>query len=377
MKGLLALIAGCMMGAPALAQTASAPLPAPAASSYDQAVADRLAGRLDKAIEELRALSKTAPMDADVWLNLGLALTAKGDFDAAEAALKQGLEISPHYDDLNVAYARLAFFRQHPAEARQRLEPALQGASTPDAQELLKQITSAEREAMGLPWRVDATATYSSLSKGLEPWREGDVAFGRRIDAVSSLSLGIEESNRFGVSNVYLHGEYSRRFGDWSGFFGYGGSPDAVYRARYFFQGGVGAPAVTVGGGWTLAGELDTAYGVYPADSVTSVTPIMTLARGDDLSLSARYIWTSDRDGAAVGGYAVQAIAPLASFLRLSLGYADAPDISTGVILKTRNYSAGIALDVPGDTTLKLSGAHETGAVYTRDDYVLGVTHRF
>jgi YaiO family outer membrane protein len=371
------LLAGAFalaLASPALAQPAAAP----PASTYDQAVQDRLAGRLDKAIPELRALSQSAPMDADVWLNLGLALTAKGDFDGAEAALSKGLDVSPKYDDLRVAYARLAYFRQHPAEARQRLAPVLSnGPPNPDAQDLLKQIGAAEREAMGLPWRVDVSASYSALNQGVEPWREWDLSVGRKIDAYSAFSVGIEETSRFGIRNNYAHVEYSRRFGQWGAFVGYGGSWDALYRPRNFVQGGINTPAVPIGAGWSLNGEVDASYGDYTTGGVTSVQPMLTLAHGDLFALSARYVSTFAPQGQTIGGYILRGdLSPL-SYLHLNVGYADAPDSSAGVTIKQRTWSGGVALDVTDSTTVRIDGAHEIGPFLIRDNYALGLTQRF
>lgn len=50
------------------------------------------AGRLDKALEELRAAHKALPDDADVRLNYGVALTQKKDFPEAEKQLRAGLK---------------------------------------------------------------------------------------------------------------------------------------------------------------------------------------------------------------------------------------------------------------------------------------------
>ncbi len=105
----LLILSGAGAASPVLAQ-APPPAAAPAKplSPYDKAVQDRIAGRSNEAITALEALSQSAPMDADIWLNLGLAYSAKGDFKAAEAALAKGLKISPNYNDMRVAYARVA-----------------------------------------------------------------------------------------------------------------------------------------------------------------------------------------------------------------------------------------------------------------------------
>ncbi len=378
LSGVAAAAESVSSPAPAASSPASGPAaPAAPLSPYDQAVQDRLSGRMQKAAAEFRALSKTSPQDADIWLNLGLALTATGDFDGAEAALKQGLALAPNYADLHIAYARLAYFRRRNAEARERLAPALNGTPSPDAQELLKDISASERDALGEALRVDATTSYASLSKGLAPWWETDLALARKIDPNTTLSGGLEQTSRFGEANTYLHAELGERLGDFGGFVGVGGSPDATYRAQEFVDGGLAAPAAHLGDRWTLTGEMDAAYGNYPTDSVVSLTPILTLARGDNLSLQARYLWTQDRFGKAISGYAIQAMVPVFAAVQLYGGYANAPDTSTGVTLKTHTYDAGIAWDLPARLVLRLSGAYETSRAYSLHMVTVGLTKRF
>lgn len=368
-KALIAALAPLALASPALAQVLS---------PYDKAVQDRQAGRTTLAISELQALAAKAPMDADVLLNLGLAYTAKGDFKAAEAVLARGLEISPDYVDMRLAYARVAFYRGQPAEARRRLTPLL--AARPaggDAQDLLKQIAAAEQAPVERPWRVDATASYSRLSNGIAPWREWDIAAGRQLEFGTGVSVALEQTSRFGQSNTYVSGTVSQRVGRGAVFIAYGGSPNATYRARHAIQAGFTAPPLLLPDKVNLVGEVDVSWSHYPAGVVYSIQPAATLNLTDALSATARYVHTVNERRQTLTGYIFTANATLASRYHFSAGYASAPDSSAGVTVNVESYSFGAAIDLTSASTLRLNTTHEDRGTYTRDDYVLGLTHRF
>lgn len=348
-----------------------------ATSAYDQAVQDRRAGRTDKAIAELQALAQSTPNDADVWLNLGLALGQNGDFTGAEAALSRGLQIAPDYPDLRVAWARLAYFNGRYGEARTRLGPPLTQAPTPDARALLDQVAAAERAPPPTRWRVAAAVTYSDLSRRLPAWREWDLAASRTLGQGASLSLGMEQTSRFDLSNTYLHAEYGQRLGDAGFFLGYGGSPNAVYRPRNLVQGGLTAPPLRLRGAWRLEGELDASWARYPDGEVASLQPQVTLAHGDRFSLAARYIRTVDERRRLLQGYSVRAQALAMRGLRLDLGYAYAPDTSSGATLQTSTVNGGVTADLGRLTMVRLGAAYADQRSYIRRDFSLSITRRF
>jgi YaiO family outer membrane protein len=364
-------LAGAAAASAVQAQTA-------APSAYDQAVADRQAGLLDKAIEELEALAAKTPKDADVWLNLGLAYTAKGNYAAAEWALKQGLALAPNYADLRIAYARVAYFKGKRAEAEKRLRPVL--AATPantDAQELSKELIGADREASADPWRADAGVIYSHLSGGLAPWTEWDGALSRRLASDTTLTVDIEQTTRFSQANTYLSGVINQRLGQANVFVGFGGSPDATYRAEETVQGGAVAPPLRLGEGWSLVGELDGAWARYATGDVASFQPTASLVHGEDLTLSGRYIYTHVSPGTVLTGYVIRLDAAVMKGVHVNAAYASAPDSSGGVTIIEKTYSAGASFIWPNGYSLNLTFAHERTPRYSLDQYALGLTRRF
>lgn len=350
----------------------------PPLSDYDQAVADRRAGRLDKAIEELESLAAKTPKDADVWLNLGLAYTAKDNYAAAERSLKQGLAVAPKYADLQIAYARLAYFEGQRAEAHRRLQPVLVAApANTDAQELSKELFGADRETSADPWRVDTGIIYSHLSGGLAPWTEWDGALSRRVASNTTVTFDIEQTTRFSQANTYLSGVINQRLDDANVFLGFGGSPDATYRAQEVVQGGAVAPPLRLGGGWSVIGELDGSWARYATGDVAGFQPSASLVHGEDFTLSGRYIYTHVNPGTVLTGYAVRVDAAVVKGLHVNAAYASAPDSSGGVTIIETTFSGGLSFFWPNGFGLNLTLAHERTPHYSLDQYALGLTRRF
>lgn len=380
-------------GAPALAialaaasvivcrpDAAAAQTPSAAAPDYDRAVQERLAGRLDQAIEAFRTLSQRQPRDADVWLNLGLAYTAKGRFAEAEAALSRGLAVAPDYPDLQIAYARIAYFRGDIAEARRRLAPSLAHSPVePDARDLARQLDAAQRAGRAFPWRLDAATSYSRLSNGLAPWREWDVAASRRLGRGTTLGVGFEETSRFHLSDSYVHGLFDQAIGGRGAgvSLDIGGAPGGRYRAQAIVQAGARAPALRLGGEVRLQGELNGSYAHYATGDVSSIQPQATLTIGDRASLEARYIHTMAPQGATLDGYSLRGEAAVTRALRLNLGWADAPDSEAGVTVQVQAVSGGASVDLGRATTLRFTVTHEDRRAFARDEYAFALTQRF
>jgi len=349
----------------------------PPTDLYEKAVQDRLAGRLDDAVMELRQYLVVAPKDADAWLNLGLAYSAKHEYATAEDTFLRGLAIAPDYADLRIAYARIAYFQGRRNEARQRLEPVLTGSVNTEAQELLSNIDAADRAADGSRWRFDMATIYSSLSQHLPAWSELDFALGRRLDDLTVISLGVEQTRRFNADNTYFHGEVSRAFDDVNLLIGYGGSPNAIYRARHFLRVAFTAPPLALTDSWKIIGEVDGSWARYPLGEVNSLQPLMTFTSGDDFSFSIRYLYTINELGRALSGFAMHGEAAIAPSWRLNAGYANAPDSSIGTTVEVRTVSLGLSWDVTDSTTLRFTAAQEAGRPYSRTDVALSLARRF
>lgn len=130
------------------AAAAPAPGPAPpsaAAELKDKGIKARVAGNFADAVKLLTEAAKLSPNDADIQVELGLALTALKRFEEAKAAFQRALELVPDYVDAKLGLARLDYFAGRYKEARAAVEAILKDhPDNADAIALLAQIKKAE-----------------------------------------------------------------------------------------------------------------------------------------------------------------------------------------------------------------------------------------
>jgi len=361
--GLLAAIL-CLLPLPALAR---------ADDPYAQGAALRAAGHSEDALPLLEAASRLSPDDADVWLNLGLAYSAVGRFDDAQAALQTAARLSPDYPDVQVGLARLAYFRNDYAEADRLLAraTAIQPGNA-DALALAAQVAAA-REDERLRWRLDANVSHGSLSNGLPSAGGATIVLARRMSARLTLSGGVDHQRQFNAKDTYFEAVAAGP----AGYVAVGATPDADFRPEVALRGGVLAGAQKLGGDWTFQLGADGGWARYPTGEVLTLSPAVTIARGEALSLTARWINVIDETDRHRSGYQIRGAWRAAPRLALSAGYADAPESSQGATTDVRALSLGIAYDIDDRTTVRVGGEHAERAAYDRDDLTVGLTRRF
>lgn len=365
---------------PALAQ----PAPPPAADPFARGVELRHAGRSAEAIPLLETASRgPGAADPDVWLNLGLAYAGVGRFDDADRALDEAQRLSPAYADVGLARARVAFWRGDLPEADRRLAPLLV-AEPPNAEarSLAEQVAAARRSPAAAPgaapqagaarWRLDVGATYGDRSNGLSSTRIGQAALSR---TEGGLTLGgsVEHARQFGRSDTYLEGLVAGR----RGYVAVGGTPDADFRPKWAVRAGLASGSRPVGDGWGASVAVDGGHARYVTGGVWSLHPSLTLARGEQLSLAARWINVIDETDEYRSGYALRGGWRPAPRLLLSAGWSHAPESSEGVTQRVKAASLGAAFDVSDDLTLRIDGVHEDRRAYDQDLVSVGVTRRF
>jgi YaiO family outer membrane protein len=356
-----------VVAAACLAAVPAAALAQPAAFVIGRDL--RLAGRAAEAIPHLEAASRASPADADVWLNLGLALAAAQRYDDADRALAQAARIAPDYADVQLAQARVAFYRGDLAEADRRLGPIAAGAER-DA--LARQVAEA-RADRARPWQLDVALARSGLSgAGLEDWLRASVGLSRRLDGGRALSVAVEQSRQFGLEDTYLEAGVAAR----RGYLAVGGTPEADYRPEWQVRGGWTGEGRALGGGWTASLSADASWARYASGEVRSLQPGLTFGKGDGF-LHLRWINTLDERDDYRSGYSVRGVYAATPDLRLSAGWADAPESSQGVTVDVRAVTAGVAIDLDRDTTVRLDGTHERRSAYDRTELAVAVSRRF
>ena len=374
-----AACAAAALTAPAVAQPAEAPA---ASDSFARGVELRRTGRAAEAIPLLEAASRgPAATDPDVWLNLGLAYADVRRFDDADRVLAEAQRLAPTYADVGLARARVAFWRGDLAETDRRLAPLLAARpANAEARALADQVAAARRtpaagagpDATAARWRLDLGATYGDRSNGLSSTRIGQAALSR---TVGGLTLGgsVEHARQFGQSDTYLEGLVAGR----RGYVAVGGTPNADFRPEWAVRAGLASDARSIGGGWAASVAIDGGHARYVTGGVWSLHPSLTVARGEQLTLTARWINVVDEADDYRSGYALRGGWRPTPRLLLSAGWSDAPESSEGVTQRVEAASVGAAFDVSDDLTLRLDGVHEDRRAYDQDLVSVGVTRRF
>ena len=353
----------------AAAPLAAEPLPQ---DTYARGVELRRSGQAAAAIPFLEAAVERGPADADRWLNLGLAYSAAGQFEAAERALMQAARLAPEYTDVDVARARLLYFRHDYAGAERLLAPVLAkqpGAS--DARELADRIVAARQQGATV-WLLDAAANHGDLSGRLPDARAMYLILRRDLADQKSVTVSMEHVKQFGQVDTYLELGAAWR----NGYLALGVTTDADFRPEWAVRGGSVAPSWTTDG-WTAWLAADASWARYPVGDVRSFSPSLSFERDGRLMITGRWINTLDERDDYRSGYAVRADWRAAAPLTLSAGWSDAPESEDGRTLTVRAATLGGTLQLTPRTTVRLFGAHEQRRAYDRDEVTLGMSQRF
>ncbi len=374
-----------------------------------QGVEARRAGRFAEAEARLREAARLKPDDADVQLQLGLTLTSLKKLKEAEGALGRALELAPDYADAKLGLARIAFFRGKFERARKTvLMVRSVRKDDKDVQDLLNQIDRAlegrrlerrarqraeerrsitgQRARQGTEnvnrWRIDADGSLSILTGERPNWREGNARIGFQVQPGTVVSTAVQAANRFGISDTYVEGRIDQKDfrGDLTGYLYAGATPNAHYLPEWVTGAGGTARVIQQKGLFAATVlTLDARYATYVAGPVRTVSPGMQQYFLDGrLWLTGRWINVVDEQGRYRQGYLVQSDVMLRNDLRVFMGYADAPETSLGVTVRTRSLFGGLVYDVSDALAVRLSSAYEQRpGLFNLRSYTAGVTYKF
>ncbi|MBO1114246.1 YaiO family outer membrane beta-barrel protein [Bordetella petrii] len=351
---------------------------------YLDGVRARRAGHTDEAIELLSRAAAAEPRNADVLLQRGLAQADAGCLEAARADLNEVLRLAPDYADARLALARIALRENQTAQAQAQLqkvltvEPANREARLLQARLLVQsgRVQAAERPR----FRLDINGSLSHLSNDLPHWREGAVRLAYAANDRTTYSGGMDVSHRFGTTDTYIEGRVDHQFtGRLAAYVYAGGTPDASLLPEVALGSGISARLQQPGGRHATFATLDGRFARYVTGNVWSLNPgLVQYLASDRLWLTARWINTLDEQNHYLTGWSLRADWQAWDRARLLAGYANAPESSDGITVRTRAIYGGLAYDLDERNSIQLIGAHEKRAgLYDRNSITLGLTTRF
>ena len=347
----------------------AAPTEQPGESKLGDIRAARLRGDFDGARAEIRSVLAAEPNNADAWLEMGLVSLAAGDDANAQAAFLRTLDIAPGYDDAKLGLARLFYRRGDLAQARSWLSSVSASRGDDVDVETMRALLAPHPEARGA-WRLDAMAAYSSLSNGLEPWRETMVTISRR-QGTRSFGATLDGNDRFGQSDLY--GEVSVAQATQQGTWGLavGGAPDAHFMPRASVR------ADFVGRQyrhWSVDGTLSLAR--YKLGEVECLRADLT-RYVSDWRIQARAIVVHDEVGRTRSGYGAGIVWGDDDAPQFSLNWTHAPESSEGATVDVQSVALGFAFNLSEHVRLHFGGAWEERDTFDRSEVSLALTRTF
>jgi len=368
------------------AEKAPPPGPKPSSAAAElkaKGIEARKAGKFEEAVRLLTEAAKLSPDDADIQVELGLALTPLKRYAEARAAFKRALELAPNYTDAKLGIARLDYYEKRYAEARAAVQAILkEQPDNGDARELLGQIDKAiaaeaaekkriaaleeaarkAAELEALRWRLDVNGGWSGLTGPRPDWWEGDARLSYIINPRYTVSGFIDQARRFGVDNTLLAGRIEHRPGPkFNDYLVVAGTPNAS-----FFP----IVAVGAGFGWKVREgkdpinasvlTFDGRYARYITGNVRSFNPgVEQYFFGGRFWVTARMVNVVDQDNIYSNGFLVRGDWQMFDKWRIFGGYADAPENVDANIVRTRSIFGGIVYDWDERTTWRASVGHD------------------
>ena len=311
--------------------------------------------------EGVRARLDGRPAEAIVFfsqalvLQQGLALSASGRDNEAEPVLQRVLQLAPNYTDAQQALERI--------QARRRQVPE---KVLPDSMEPR--------------YRLDLGVTRSHLSGDRPYWKEGGFRLSYKANEETTISGGMDISRRYNKTDTYGELRVDHRFADrLTGYLYVGGTPSADFLPK---------AAVGLGGEYRLnnsAGPnatyalLNLRFSRYNTGNTWSAYAGIRQYLGDDhVWITVNSINARDEKQRFQSGFSLRMDWQAKPDLRLLAGFANAPESSDGLTLRTRTFFMGGVYDVSPVFALNLNLAHEKlSGIYDRNSVRVGLTYRF
>lgn len=373
-----------------MASAAETKSPVSAQQLYEAGVRARMDGHFEQAASDLRSASVLEPKNADIRLQLGLALAALKRFDEARQELSLALTLTPDYVDVEIALARLDLWQGRMADARTRAE-RLHRASPQhsDLRRLNESIADAERQqtrqASDAPTlrlsRFDGSISYAELSGDRTPWREVSLAASFAANDGTTLTALLERATRFDRHDTLFGGRIDTLIAPEFGVSaGLGGTPSADFKPQ----------AVVSAGAWwrkpihadafdAARLGIDARHATFTTGDVTTMILSLEIVAFDgDANFTGRQINVIDETGAYQSGYALQLRIEATPELAILCGWSQAPDTSEGRTFETRTLFAGVQTTLVDPVVATATYAHdELEGLYQRSTGTVALSYRF
>lgn len=330
--------------------------PVMAAADIDQLYREGVKARLDGRAAEATVIFGRAlelqPDNTDLLLQQGLALSASDRDEAAVPILERVLQLAPDYADASEALDRIK----------------------------ARRLQEQETTEIGPRFRLDVGASHSNLSGNRPSWKESSYRLAYKLAPETTISAGIDISRRYNNTDTYAELRVDKGLsGRLAAYLYAGGAVNADFLPK---------TAVGLGGEYRLNGLkgmhstyalLDLRYARYTTgDTWTAKVGVRQYLSQDRVWVTVSSINTRDENRRYLSGFSVRMDWQVKPDLRLLAGFANAPETSEGLTLRTRSFFGGVVYDFTPKFGINLGLAHEKrSGFYDRNNISAGLTYRF
>jgi YaiO family outer membrane protein len=381
--------------------------------------AARLTGKFDTAIDKLREATQAEPGNADIHVELGLALTGGKRYGEAGAEFRRAMEISPDYSEARLGLIRLEYFQGRFAEARKlaaqmaaeepesgadvlvaQIDKAIAAGkkdasrkAAAGAEGKRKAMTSTTRINLGpydvtpasapppTRWRLDLDGSRSKLSGDRPTWIEASGRAGYEVRPGTTVSGGFQAARRYDQDDTYLDVRLDHKLSDATSFYiQTGATPDPDFLAEWSASGGAAIRLLKQPGFFAATVlTMDARHSDYTTGEIQTYSLGLEQYFMDGrIWLTARWIHMVDADGGQHDGYLARADVIVNDQVRLFAGYSDAPETDQGLTFDTRSLFGGAVIALDERTDLKISFAHEERVdLFDLNSISTGITYRY
>lgn len=333
-----------------------------------------------KALSLLYKTEKSVPDNFEVKFLIAQILGWQGDYPAAEKRIHSLLKKHPDDPDLLLTEANLFFYQGKNAEAQKIYAKIVR--KYPDYKEAQEGLERAKAPPPAkMLWQIDTGLEVSSFTRQSQSsWREQFVQLTRKITDDWTWHLATHRYDRFHKINMTYETGIDHRFSLRTYGYIYGAlTPGGAFVSRR---------QVSMGGGTRLDPSkektiplwavLDTRFDDYGSTDTKNISPEIRVEPADGWALGAKYITVLQRHISPVHGWQVRMDGKLTGQSGFNIGYAKAPETSSGVTVETKTFFGGIRWDISSLHAINIGYAHDDRQnAYIRQVVNMSFTTRF
>lgn len=224
--------------------------------------------------------------------------------------------------------------------------------------------------------RVDAHASYSDLSGGLDAWQEATATYSAELSRDSIAAMHVETHRRFGVDERFAELRLSRRLQAGTLHVAVGSAGKGIFKPRFSLRADYETDLGGGGGAWKLLAGGGASW-FDGNEALALKLGVEKRLTTNGWSGRAQLVAIADRGGNSPIGYNLRVSGPVSPSTTLSVSYSEVAEPEQLEVVKVEGWSASLVFEIDDHWQWRLDGASEERGSYFRDELGIGVARRF